>query len=199
MAQAVPQGFQIGDRAWLMDGRSALVRVAAFFEVLGEWGYLLEGIPGTFLESGLFHVNPVVDAPEPPPPVEEPPPPPPTLSPIGLTSAEVQAIIDTSLAAVVGGLIVAIDVSADRAIEAAAAAADPRFEALSNSIIRNVMQLTAIENSAQELDTISNETGPGGFSGFLRRAGAFIGAPFTSLLDAVGDWFLSEVRDGLNR
>jgi len=196
MAQVPVQGFSLGDRAWFADGRSGLITRTVFNPLAGEWSYDVEGLGGLFLESDLFNVNPIVDA----PPVEPEPEPVPAPKPTGdfVTRDELAAVVArvNSSFETAAELRGALREDLEDAMAGLASALTAARADLRNEI---VTQQREIGSRLDDQDTAADESGDGGTPGFFRRVGAFITAPFASILDAVGEFILAEVRSGLNQ
>ncbi len=196
MAQRPDQGFTIGQRAWFLDGRSGIIQTAAFNTNALEWQYRLEPLGGPFLESDLFNVNPIVDAPVLEPEIVFVPP------------AEVGNLInEDTVRAIIGASVAGLLFSRDAALRALQSDLEElinerladQAETILSLESRIVTQQSEIENRATAQDLIADETGAGGVGGLFRRIGGFVLNPFAAILGAMEEYILSEVRDGLNR
>lgn len=222
MTQFTAPGFQVGDRAFLADGRSGMITASRFDEEAGVWLHLLDGIFEFFSEDVLFHVQQGEAPPLPEPePVDEPPAgiiPAPVgefvthdemrefvvqlirLQPEAQVSradldAAVNAGVERSNLIAQGNLQTHIaDVESKAAdIELFTAA---QFSQLESTVTTT---LSEISNRAQALETAAEETSGTGFLGFIGGLGGLVSNPVEWIMSRLGDHIVSEVNDGLNR
>lgn len=222
MAQRALPGFQVGDRAFLSDGRSGLITASRFDTVSGDWEHLIDGIFEFFFESALSLEPPIVEEElEAPPPVVQPPPLfviPPDTSPVTRDELEglVLAIVGEQPSAGVtqadlDALTLAIVTSANLTAQAnlrahiedvERRAADVElFTAAQFSELESIVTTTLSEIStrAQALEAAAEGSSGFGFLGFINGLGGLISNPVEWIMSRLGDHISSEVNDGLNR
>lgn len=200
MEQPFAPGFQLGDRAFLSDGRSGLVTASRFNEAIGVWEHLLDPLFEFFSELDLSREPPIVEEEfEAPPPVAVVLPPEVIPEPTGATAADLEAAITTAVER--ANLIAQGNLLTHIADVESRAADVELFSRAQFSELESMVTtaLSEISNRAQELDTAAEESSGTGFFGFVGGLGGLIRNPVDWIMSRLGDHIASEVNDGLNR
>lgn len=222
MSQEIARGFQLGDRAFLVDGSSGLVTASRFDEAAEFWEHLLGGIPRFFPEAELFHEDPTVA------PVDDDElngRPEGFFGPPGERGEFVTH--DEMIDFVVEFIGVQPDVEVDRAdladlrlevlnaanltaqanlavhisaVEVMAAelelSREARFSELESAVTTG---LSEIEKRSTDLEAVAEESSGTGFFSFIGGLGGLLLNPVDWIMSRLGDHIRDEVNDGLNR
>ena len=222
MVGFVAPGFQVGDRAFLVDGRSGTITASRFNEEDGIWDHLLDTTLEFHAEFDLFRELQDGAADELPPLTEEELPFRPIISPAGefvtpdemrefvvallrleppagVTTEQLQAAIiegiERSNLIAQGNLLTHIADAEGKALDVELFTA-ARFSELESAVTTT---LSDIEKRSTDLEAAAEESSGFGFFGFVGGLGGLLKDPVTWIMSRLGDHISSEVNDGLNR
>jgi hypothetical protein len=216
-----PREFEQGQAVFDAEGRPGEITQAFYDFDFGDWVYTVEGL-GTKAEIELTALGPEFAEPEaldiggdlePEPEVEvEVVGPPPAeeidigtprdisgyvVPPSGLSRSDVEAIARSWVN------LHRIEVNnALRALESDSEAIDKltsEVDSLRDSISRLVIEQVSFEDRRQADEEALAEVEETSLGGFIRNVGGFLLSPFDKIKDALEQYILGEVRDGLNR
>ena len=216
-----PKEFELGQAVFDTEGRPGEITQAFYDFDFGDWIYTVEGL-GTKAEIELTALGPEFDEPEAldiggdadsdPEAVVEVEGPPPSeeidigtprdisgyvVPPSGLSRSDVEAIVRSwvNLHRVeVNNALRGLERDTE-AIDKLISDVDSLRDSISGLVIEQVNIADRRQADAEALADVDQTS----LGGFIRNVGGFLLSPFDKIKDALEEYILGEVRDGLNR